>query len=68
MTVQELIEELQQFDPNQTVRFSYNYGDHWRTHVAPEVQTVSEEAVKFSAYHDMHALDDDGKQTDVILS
>ena len=37
MNVAELIDELRMMDPEAEVHFEYNYGDHWRTHVAPKV-------------------------------
>jgi hypothetical protein len=40
MTVQELINTLQFMDMNAEVHFAYNYGDHWRTEVAPRVSDV----------------------------
>lgn len=71
MKVHELIEELGNYDPNQEVHFSYNYGDHWRTIVAPAVTSVSEAKVTYSDYHQMDALttvdedeDDNGIESD----
>ena len=46
-------------DPNAEVHFSYNYGDHWRTQVAPCVDSVSEGLVKYSDYHSMDKLLDE---------
>jgi hypothetical protein len=59
MTVQELIEQLQQFDPATEVHFQYNYGDHWRTQVAPGVKRLEEGYVKHSDYHSMDAVVDE---------
>ena len=42
MQVFQLIERLMDLDPNAEVHFSYNYGDHWRTEVAPVVGEVRE--------------------------
>ena len=56
MTVQELIEQLGYMDPNAEVHFSYNYGDHWRTEVAPKVGRVDEGAVVYSEYHRMDKM------------
>lgn len=53
LTVKELIEELKYMDQDAYVHFSYNYGDHWRTQVAPVACTVSEAFVVESAYHNM---------------
>ena len=78
MLVSELIEELQNMDPDAEVHFSYNYGDHWRTQVAPRVDSVDVGQVKYSDYHRMpkvveHDYDDDDSTSDnevqvVILS
>lgn len=61
MTVQELINTLEFMDMNAEVHFAYNYGDHWRTEVAPKVGRVDEGAVVYSEYHRMDKiLDADG--------
>lgn len=52
-TVQDLIDELSGMDPNLEVHFSYNYGDHWRTEVAPAVRSVDVGLVQYSEYHRM---------------
>lgn len=77
MKVAELIELLQMENPDAEVHFSYNYGDHWRTQVAPEVDTVETGFVKFSDYHRMPKVveyddyetdDEDEKQgTEVVI-
>jgi hypothetical protein len=59
MTVQELIEQLQDMDQNAEVHFAYNYGDHWRTEVAPSVGRVDEGAVVYSEYHRMDKMVED---------
>ena len=59
MRVQDLIDELKCFDPEAEVHFTYNYGDHWRTTVAPKVSEVFDGKVKFSDYHRMDKLVDD---------
>jgi len=56
MLVKELIESLQYMDQDAEVHFAYNYGDHWRTEVAPKVSQVSEGVVEFSEYHRMDKL------------
>ncbi len=53
MKVSDLIEALQGMDPDLEVHFQYNYGDHWRTQVAPEVGYVDMGIVKYSDYHRM---------------
>ena len=68
MKVHELIEELSNHDSNAEVHFSYNYGDHWRTIVAPSVTSVSEAKVTYSGYHQMDALVTDNEEDDNIES
>jgi hypothetical protein len=61
MQVKELIEMLQDMDQDAEVHYAYNYGDHWRTEVAPKVGRVDEGAVVYSEYHRMDKiLDADG--------
>ena len=57
MKVSELIEQLQDMNPDAEVHFAYNYNDHWRTHVAPTVDSVEEGIVKYSDYHQMQVID-----------
>lgn len=59
MQVKELIEMLGYMDQEAEVHFAYNYGDHWRTQVAPRVDTVTEGVVEFSDYHRMCKVVDD---------
>ena len=70
MKVSELINELKEMDPDAEVHFAYNYGDHWRTQVAPKVRHVEEGAIVWSEYHSMPKIDDsdNGEMTKVILS
>jgi hypothetical protein len=56
MKVSELIESLQYMDKDAEVHFSYNYGDHWRTEVAPAISNVREGVVEYSEYHRMDKL------------
>ena len=61
MNVKELIEQLQDMNPEAEVHFAYNYGDQWRTEVAPSVGRVDTGAVVYSEYHRMDKiLDADG--------
>lgn len=53
MQVKDLIELLAGYDPEAEVHFTYNYGDHWRTQVAPKVRDIDVGYVKFSDYHRM---------------
>ena len=59
MKVSELIEQLQDLNPEAEVHFAYNYGDHWRTTVSPMVTRISEGFVDFSDYHRMDKLVED---------
>ena len=59
MLVKELIESLKYMDQDAEVHFSYCYGDHWRSQVAPRVSQVFEGVVEFSEYHRMDKLIDD---------
>jgi hypothetical protein len=59
MTVQELINTLQFMDQDAQVHFSYNYGDHWHTEVAPAVRSAGSGLVKYSEYHRMDKLMDE---------
>jgi hypothetical protein len=59
MLVKDLIEQLGYMDKDAEVHFTYNYGDHWRTQVAPKVSEVSEGIVEFSDYHRMDKLADE---------
>lgn len=77
MLVKELIEQLQYMNQDAEVHFSYNYGDHWRTQVAPKVRDVEPGFVAYSEYHRMPKVyepdyedEDDvdaGKLTEVVL-
>ena len=58
MKVSELIELLQQENPDSEVHYSYNYGDHWRTQVAPSVGSVESGIVEYSDYHRMDKIVD----------
>ena len=48
MRVEDLIAELQLMPQDAEVHFQYNYGDHWRTQVAPTVDSVELGLVKYS--------------------
>lgn len=65
MKIHELINELKVLDGEFEVHFQYNYGDHWRTQVAPDVKSVEVGRVTYSAYHSMpKVLDEDDKDYD----
>jgi hypothetical protein len=56
MKVSQLIEQLQFMNKDADVHFAYNYGDHWRTEVAPKISRVSEGVVEYSEYHRMDKM------------
>ena len=59
MKVKDLIEQLGYMDAEAEVHFSYCYGDHWRTTVAPRVDQIFEGVVERSEYHQMDKMVDD---------
>ena len=59
MNVKELIEQLQDMNPEAEVHFAYGYGDHWRTTVAPSASRVSQSLVQYSEYHRMDKMVED---------
>lgn len=59
MKVSQLIALLKDADQDADVHFSYCYGDHWRTEVAPKLSNVSEGIVEYSDYHRMDKIADD---------
>jgi len=61
MQVKDLIEQLQSMNSDTEVHFSFNYGDHWNTQVAPTVDQVSMGVVKYSEYHRMDRLMDENE-------
>lgn len=64
MKVSELIEQLQDMPQDAEVHFAYNYGDHWRTQVAPKVRSLDIGNVQYSDYHRMPKVtefDDDNE-------
>jgi hypothetical protein len=71
MLVKDLIEQLGYMNPEAEVHFSYNYGDHWRTEVAPKVSRVDEAVVEYSEYHRMDKIaseDYDDEDEEVVAS
>jgi hypothetical protein len=64
MNVRELIEELKYMDPDAEVCLTYNYGDHWRTIVAPTVNSVEMGSVEYSEYHQMDKVSQDDYEDD----
>ena len=71
MKVSELIERLQNLDPDMDVMFEHPSHDHLRTVLASEVSQVSENTVRYAEYHRQHVLaegqDDDEPCKEVVL-
>jgi hypothetical protein len=61
MQVKDLIKQLQSMNPEAEVHFTYCYGDHWCTQVAPTVDLVQEGLVRYSEYHRMDKLMDENE-------
>ena len=59
MKVSQLIAMLEGEDQDADVHFSYNYGDHWHTEVAPKLSNVTVGIVEYSEYHRMDKMVDD---------
>jgi hypothetical protein len=59
MLVRDLIELLEGYDADMEVHFAYNYGDYWRSEVAPNVNNVREGVVEYSEYHRMDKVADE---------
>lgn len=59
LTVGDLKNMLNGYDDNMPVYFQYNYGDHWRTQVAGEINDVYVSQVEYSEYHQMEKVADE---------
>ena len=59
MKVSQLIQQLGYMDRDAEVHFSYCYGDHWHTEVAPRVSNIQLGVVEYSEYHRMDKMVDD---------
>lgn len=62
ISVEDLIQELRTLNPKSKVVFAYNYGDYWRTIVAPFVTTVDEGEVVWSSDHNLPKIVDKDKR------
>lgn len=52
MTVGELRDELNRFDPKSPVLFAHTAKDYWRSHLAERIEGISESDVFYSQYHE----------------
>ena len=59
MNKAELVKLLNEnFDDEDEVFFTYNYGDHWNSQVVQRVKYVGSCNISWSEYHRMHKLID----------
>jgi hypothetical protein len=57
--LREMLQDLETEGYGETeVKFAYNYGDHWRTQVAADVDGCAAQYVMHSAYHSMDKVVD----------
>jgi hypothetical protein len=59
MTVRDLKEMLEGQDDSMEVHIAYNFGDYWRTQVAPKASDADTAMVKYSDYHRMDKIDEE---------
>jgi hypothetical protein len=64
LTVKELIESLEEFEPNTRVVFKYPSGDYWKTELAAPVITLDEGYVTYSQYHNKPKVDEGESEAD----
>jgi hypothetical protein len=64
LTVGDLKNMLEGVDENMEVHISYNYGDYWRTQVAPDATEAEEVKVKYSSYHHMDKIVEEDSDED----
>lgn len=50
-TVRELIEQLENCDPDLPVFFAYPAGDYWKNTLAGSVENLEEKQITWSEYH-----------------
>ena len=56
MKVSELIELLENLDPEMEVMFEHPSHDYWRTVLASDILRVEENTVRYAEYHRQHVL------------
>ena len=61
MKVRELIERLQQENPDDEVHHSYSSGDYWGTVLSSEVDSVQVGQVRYSEYHRTYKVVEDDR-------
>lgn len=69
LQLKEKMEELiEQGCGEMDVVFAYNYGDHWRTTVAPGIDTVESGIVTYSNYHNMDKIVEQDDEDDCEMT
>ena len=68
MTVRDLKEMLEDQDDSMEVHIAYNYGDYWKTEVAPKASDADTRMVKYSDYHSMDKTYSVGDEEDGVNS
>ena len=58
MTAQELIEILQDLDPETEIYVQHTAGDYWRTKLASPIENGDYGKVTYSSYHNQHKVSD----------
>lgn len=66
MTIKELKNEIELYDENLEVMFSFDYGDHTHTLVAENISNVGTAYVEPSDYHRMDKVLDGDLDSDKI--
>ena len=59
MTAQELIEILQDLDPETEIYVQHTAGDYWRTKLASPIKNGDYGKVTYSSYHRQHKVSDE---------
>jgi hypothetical protein len=76
VTVKQLKEMLSDKDPDMEVYFAHSSHDYWGSVLASGVREVSEEEIRFTAYHDQYEVpknrdvgedDPEEKRKEVVL-
>ena len=64
MTAQELIEILQDLDPETEIYVQHTAGDYWRTKLASPIENGDYGKVTYSSYHNQHKVSDEDYDDD----
>lgn len=64
MTAQELIEILQDLDPETEIYVQHTAGDYWKTQLASEVENGDFGHINHSSYHNQNKVVEEGEEED----